>query len=79
MTRTESIRLVMALAVEKGLEVYQLDFVSVYLNSKIEEELYMEIPDYLLSILSEAEQGIPKNKVLKLKKALYELKQSGRQ
>ncbi|KMQ81688.1 retrotransposon ty1-copia subclass, partial [Lasius niger] len=78
--RAESIRLVMALAVEKGLEVHQLDFVSAYLNGEIEEELYMEIPDHLQSILSEAElQRIPQNKVLKLKKALYGLKQSGRQ
>ncbi|KMQ82747.1 retrotransposon ty1-copia subclass [Lasius niger] len=76
--RAESIRLVMALAVGKGLEVHQLDFVA-YLNGDI-EELYMEIPDHLPSILSEAElQRIPQNKVLKLKKALYGLKQSGRQ
>lgn len=75
MARAESIRLVMTLAVEKGLEVHQLDFVSAYLNGEIEEELHMEIPDYLLSILSEAElRRILRNKVLKLKKA-YELKQ----
>ncbi|KMQ83222.1 retroelement polyprotein [Lasius niger] len=70
----------MARAVEKGFEVHQLDFVSAYMNGEIEEELYMEIPDHLPNILSEAElQTIPINKVLKLKKALYGLKQSGRQ
>lgn len=70
----------MGLAVEKGFEVHQLDFVSSYLNGKIEEELYMEVSDHLPSILNKAELNrIPKNKIFKLRKALYELKQSGRQ
>lgn len=78
--RPKSIRLIMALAVKKGLEVHQLDFVSAYLNGEIEEELYLEIPDLLSSILSEKElKSFPNGKVLKLKKALYGLKQSGRQ
>lgn len=41
--RLESIRMVMALAVEKNFEVHQLDFVSAYLNGEIKEEIYLEI------------------------------------
>lgn len=37
--RLESVRMVMALAVEKKLDVHQLDFVSAYLNGEIKEEI----------------------------------------
>lgn len=71
LARPDSIRLVMALAVEKGLEVHQLDFVSAYLNGEIEEELYLEIPDLLSSILSEKKlKSFPNGKVFKLKKVV---------
>lgn len=59
----------MDLVVEKEFEVHQL--VSSYLNGKIEDELYMEVPDHLPSILNKAELSrIPKNKIFKLRKAL---------
>ncbi|KAH0818354.1 hypothetical protein GEV33_004437 [Tenebrio molitor] len=62
--RLGSIRLFMAIAVELGLQVHQLDFTSAYLNGEIEEEVFMEVP---------------RNKVCLIRKALYGLKQSGRQ
>jgi hypothetical protein len=42
--RLGSIRLFMAIAVELGLQVHQLDFTSAYLNGEIEEEVFMEVP-----------------------------------
>jgi hypothetical protein len=39
--RLGSIRLFMAIAVELGLQVHQVDFTSAYLNGKIEEEVFM--------------------------------------
>lgn len=77
--RAESIRTVMALAVEKNLYVHQLDFVSAYLNGELNEELYLEIPDFFSKIIKNEEmQKSTENKVFRLNKALYGLKQSGR-
>lgn len=73
-----SIRLIIALAAELKLDVFQLDVVSAYLNGDIEEQIYMEIPEGLPQILGK--RGTEKSsKVCLLKKALYGLKQSGRQ
>lgn len=78
--RIGSIRLVMALAAEMKLDVYQLDFVTAYLNGDIDETIYMKIPDELFKICKESELGeYQGDKVCLLKKALYGLKQSGRQ
>lgn len=77
--RIESVRMVMALAVEKNLEVHQLDFVSAYLNREIKEKIYLEIPNSFSEIMED--NKMPKsheNKVFHLNKALYGLKQSGR-
>jgi hypothetical protein len=65
----------MAIAVELGLQVHQLDFTSAYLNSEI-EEVFMEVPSEFYDILNEKES---RNKVRLIRKALYGLKQSGRQ
>ena len=71
--------MVMALAVEKNLDVHQLDFVSAYLNGELEEELYLEIPDLLSEIIEDSKMPKSfKNEVFRLNKALYGLKQSGR-
>jgi hypothetical protein len=66
----------MAIAVELGLQVHQLDFTSAYLNGEIEEEVFMEVPSEFYDILNEKES---RNKVRLIRKALYGLKQSGRQ
>lgn len=77
--RIGSIRLLMAIAVELGLEIHQLDFVSAYLNGDI-EEVFMEIPNEFYKILDKDElQKFSGDKVCLIKKALYGLKQSGRQ
>jgi hypothetical protein len=66
----------MAIAVELGLQVHQLDFTSAYLNGEIEEEVFMEVPSEFYDILNAKES---RNKVRLIRKALYGLKQSGRQ
>ncbi|CAK9827482.1 Retrovirus-related Pol polyprotein from transposon TNT 1-94 [Anthophora retusa] len=78
--RMSSIRMMMGLAVEYGLKIRQYDFTNAYLNGDLEEEILMEIPEELPSILDSKElHGIRENQVCLLKKALYGLKQSGRQ
>ncbi|XP_076657790.1 uncharacterized protein LOC143361943 [Halictus rubicundus] len=63
--RMGTIRIVMALAAEWNLSLFQLDVEMAYINGDLEEEIHMEQPEL--------------GKVLLLKKALYGLKQSGRQ
>jgi len=69
-TRLETLRLLLALAVEKDWEVRQIDVKSAYLYGDLDEEIYMEVPEGY---------DAPEGHVLLLKKALYGLKQAGRQ
>lgn len=68
--RQSSIRLVYALAVQNNLKLCQLDVSTAFLNGNLEEEIYMREPE-----------GFEKsqNKVCRLKKAIYGLKQAARQ
>lgn len=95
--RLDSVRLLVALAVEHQLHLHQLDITTAYLNGTIEEELFMEIPkalDQSLSLIVELQKRNTEsykraaemlktlregNKVCKLKKAIYGLKQAGKQ
>jgi len=52
-TRMSSIRMISALAVQHRMEVHQLDITTVYLNGIIDEEIYMEIPEFLKKLLPE--------------------------
>jgi hypothetical protein len=67
----EANRILLAFAAFKGFKLYQIDLKSVFLNSVIQEEVYVrqppcfENPKYL-------------NRVYKLSKALYGLKQAPR-
>ncbi|AAF19226.1 Highly similar to Ta1-3 polyprotein [Arabidopsis thaliana] len=67
-----SIRILMSLVVDKDLELEQMDVKTTFLHGDLEEELYMEQPEGFVSDSSE-------NKVCRLKKSLYGLKQSPRQ
>ena len=65
--RFDTLRVLLAITALEDWELDQMDFKSAYLNSKIEEKVYMELPDGY-------KQG---NKVGKLNKAIYGTRQGG--
>ncbi|KAH9779134.1 hypothetical protein KPL71_007611 [Citrus sinensis] len=69
--RMDTVRMIVALAAQKGWNVYQLDVKFAFLHGELKEEVYVEQPrGYEL-------EKYPQ-KVYKLKKALYGLKQAPR-
>lgn len=66
--RHSTLRLLFALSVKLGLNINQLDVKTAYLNGHLKEEIYMSAPEGFISETP--------GKVLKLKKAVYGLKQS---
>lgn len=68
--KSSAVRVLMAIAVKKGMRVEQIDIKNAYVNSDLEEEVYIEQPRGF----EESGEG---DQVLKLKKSLYGLKQSG--
>ena len=62
----ESLRMLAAIAAQEGFEIWQIDFVSAYLNSIPEHEIYMRLPP-----------GFPggEGKLARLRKTLYGLMQ----
>ncbi|KAG8480142.1 hypothetical protein CXB51_024952 [Gossypium anomalum] len=69
--RLDTIKLLFALAAQKKWQIHQLDVKSAFLNGFLKEEIYIEQPDGFQV------QG-QEDKVYRLKKALYELKQAPR-
>lgn len=69
--RYATIRMLLALAVQEGLHLHQVDIGTAYLNGELEDEIYMQQPEGFV------DRDDP-SKVLKLNKALYGLKQAGR-
>ena len=69
-TNLSTIRIVLALGVQRGMSFYQMDIKTAYLNAPIVEDIFMEQPEGFV------EGG--KHLVCKLQKSLYGLKQSGR-
>jgi hypothetical protein len=69
--KQQSLRLLLAMAVQENLIFHQVDISTAFLNGLLEEEVYIEVPEGLKDQFS-------KNEVLKLKKALYGLKQASR-
>jgi hypothetical protein len=69
--RMDTVRMIVALAAQKGWTLYQLDVKSAFLHEELNEEVYVEqTKGYELENSS--------NKVYRLKKALYRLKQDPR-
>jgi hypothetical protein len=67
--RYETIKMMLSIAADKGLEIMQFDITTAFLNSKLEEEVFMEQPEgYKVS----------GSLVCKLEKGLYGLKQARR-
>ena len=71
-TRITSIRMVLAIAAIRNLEVHQMDVKTAFLNGNLEEEIYMEQPEGFIAKRQE-------KKVCKLVKSLYGLKQAPKQ
>lgn len=69
--RHPTIRLILALAVQNKLLVNHIDIAAAYLNAHLDEEVYMRQPDNFV------DPNQPE-KVCKIKKSLYGLKQAGR-
>jgi hypothetical protein len=69
--RSTSVRVVLALAAFYDLEILQLDFVNAYLNSDLEEEVYVRQPPGYVKTGKE-------HLVHRVLKGLYGLKQSAR-
>jgi len=70
-TRLESVHLLLAVAAHESWEVHHMDVKSAFLNGDLQEEVYVSQPAGF--IIQGAE-----HKVLKLKKALYGLRQAPR-
>lgn len=68
--RYPTIRFLIALAAKKGLKIDQMDAVSAFLQGNLDEEIYIEQPEGF-------SDGTPR--VGKLNRAMYGLKQAGRQ
>ncbi|CAK9827765.1 Retrovirus-related Pol polyprotein from transposon TNT 1-94 [Anthophora retusa] len=68
--RYEIIRTLFAAAVNEQMHIHQMDVISAYVQGELHDEIYMEQPE----MFSKGE-----NKVCKLLKPLYGLKQSGRE
>ena len=69
--RFESLRMLLALAVQDGLYVHQLDVTTAFLNGKLEEEVYMDQPE---GFVEKEKESL----VCRLKHSLYGLKQAPR-
>ena len=67
--RLESVRTLIALAVQYGLHLRQVDVTTAFLNDELEEEVYMKQPE---GIIAEGKENL----VCKLNKSIYGLKQS---
>ena len=71
-TRINSIRMVLAIAALRNLEVHQMDIKTAFFNGNLDEEIYMEQPEGFIAPGQE-------KKVCRLVKYLYGLKQAPKQ
>ena len=67
----KSIRIMLAIAAYLDFEIWQMDVKTAFLNGFLEEDIYMEQPEGFMSDENA-------NKVCKLKKSIYGLKQTSR-
>jgi len=67
--RLESLHALIALSVQHGLKLHQIDVTTAFLNGELEEEVYMKQPE---GFVTEGKEHL----VCKVKKSIYGLKQS---
>ena len=67
--RTDTLRLLLAHAIQYQLHTVQYDIESAYLNAPLDEEIYIQPP---------AMVSVPDGKVFRLRKSIYGLKQAAR-
>lgn len=92
--RLSTVRVFLSLSVQFDMKVHQIDVNTAFLNANLEENIYMEIPEYIHESLKmivqennncsyQAKQMLKTlkedNQVCHLNKALYGLKQASRQ
>ena len=71
LVRFESIRMIISLAAQYQLKLYQMDVTTAFLNGELEEEVYMRQPE---GFIAEGQEHL----VCKLKRSIYGLRQSPR-
>ena len=69
--RQESLRVLIALSVQYGLKLHQVDVTTAFLNGDLEEEVYMKQPK---RFVTKGQERL----VCRLRKSIYGLKQSSR-
>ena len=69
--KQQSLKLILAIAINEGLTIHQIDISTAFLYGELKEEIYIDPPEGLENISKE-------NKVLKLNRSLYGLKQPPR-
>src|SRR6185503_5887146 len=67
--RLDTIRIIFAISTQRGLKLRQLDIVGAFLQSDLQEEIFMEQPEGL--------EAADPRLVCKLNRSLYGLKQAG--
>lgn len=77
--RLDTVRLLVALAVELDLEIHQLDINTAYLNGLLEEEIYMKVPDILEECLQDLKRTEESGSAIheRASKMLSDLKSGG--
>lgn len=68
--RIQTIRTLLTVSVEKGYHIHQMDVTTAYIQGDLQETVYMEQPPMF--------EQKKKNKVCRLRRPIYGLKQSGR-
>lgn len=79
-SRIESVRMMMALAAEHDMSIAHFDVTTAFLNGKLKEKVYMEVPKYIHEGLESLIQAESRNSVIhrKAAKMLADLKEGGK-
>lgn len=70
--RLTTLRVLLAIAARRRHKLYHLDVVTAFLNPMVDKEIYMALPKGMANI------QCPANNIVRLRKALYGLRQSPR-